>query len=127
MRIVIRHEIKGRIRFSTGKQKLSFQEADMLLYYLESLDGVTSAKVYEQTGNAVVCFRKDRNEILKKIQKFSFQDKRMIELVPEQTGRELMSTYREKLIMRVTGHYFCKFFCQNRFKLPKLLFRRFIF
>lgn len=123
MRIVIRHEIKGRIRFSTGKQKLSFQEADMLLYYLESLDGVTSAKVYEQTGNAVVCFRKDRNEILKKIQKFSFQDKRMIELVPEQTGRELMSTYREKLIMRVTGHYFCKFFLPKPLQIAKAAFQ----
>ena len=49
MRIKIQHEIKGRIRFSTQKKKMTAREADMFLFYINSLKNVTSAKVYERT------------------------------------------------------------------------------
>ena len=54
MKIRIEHEIKGRIRFSTSYGILSAQHADRLEYYLLSLPGVQSAKVYTRSGNAVV-------------------------------------------------------------------------
>lgn len=119
MRIIIRHEIRGRIRFSTGRQRLSCKEADLLFYYLHSMDGVTSAKVYERTGDAVVCFDGDRGEVLRQIQAFSFQDQKMAELVPENSGRELMSTYQEKLTMRIVGHYACKLFLPRPLRIAK--------
>ena len=56
MKIRIEHEIKGRIRFSTSYGILSAQHADRLEYYLLSLPGVQSAKVYTRSGNAVVCY-----------------------------------------------------------------------
>ncbi|MDY3766779.1 MAG: heavy metal translocating P-type ATPase [Lachnospiraceae bacterium] len=118
MRIIIRHEIRGRIRFSTGK-KMSAEQADMLLYYLGSLNGVTSAKVYERTGDAVICFVGDRREILRQIQRFSFRDQKIRELVPQNTTRELMNTYQEKLTMRVVGHYFCKLFLPRSIQILK--------
>ena len=110
MRIKIQHEIRGRIRFSTVRSRLENKEADMLLYYVCSLKGVKSAKVYERTGNAVVCYEGSRRELLQGLEAFSFSDSSLSELVPENTGRELMRTYKEKLITKVAVHYFCRFF-----------------
>ena len=72
MRIIVQHEIKGRLRFSTGKRRLTNEDADMLLYYLYSLRQVTSAKVYERTGNAVVWYKGEREALLSAITAFSF-------------------------------------------------------
>ena len=56
MKIVIKHEISGRIRFSMPKRRFSFEEADRLQYYLLSLDGVEKATVYERSADAVIVY-----------------------------------------------------------------------
>ena len=110
MRIKIQHEIKGRIRFSTQKKKMTAREADMLLFYINSLKHVTSAKVYERTGDSVVCYTGSRQELLRNLVAFSFENKELQEKVPENTGRELMNQYKEKLIGKLAGHFLCKLF-----------------
>ena len=85
MRIKIQHEIKGRIRFSTQKKKMTAREADMLLFYINSLKKVTSAKVYERTGDSVVCYTGSRQELIKNLVTFSFEDKELQEKIPENT------------------------------------------
>lgn len=123
MRIIIRHEIRGRIRFSTEKKRMSVREADMLLYYLDSLKEVKSAKVYERTGDAVIYFSGARREVLRQIQRFSFQDQKIKELVPENTGRELMNTYQEKLTMNIVKHYFCKLFLPTPLRVARAAYQ----
>ncbi|HJD28316.1 MAG TPA: heavy metal translocating P-type ATPase [Candidatus Blautia avicola] len=108
MRIKIQHEIKGRIRFSTQKKKMTAREADMLLFYINSLKHVTSAKVYERTGDSVVCYTGSRQELIRNLVAFSFEDKELQEKVPENTGRELMNQYKEKLVGKLAGHFLCK-------------------
>lgn len=108
MRIKIQHEIKGRIRFSTQKKKMTAREADMLLFYINSLKNVTSAKVYERTGDSVVCYTGSRQELIKNLVAFSFEDKELQEKVPENTGRELMNQYKEKLVSKLVVHFLCK-------------------
>ena len=110
MRISIQHEIKGRIRFSTAKKRMTLEEADTLLYYLYSLKGVTAAKVYERTGDAMVRYTGDRMELIHGITAFSFENWQLRELVPENTGRDLMNLYKEKLVMKVAVHCLCKMF-----------------
>ncbi len=110
MRIRIRHEIKGRIRFSTQKKKMTAREADMLLFYINSLKNVTSAKVYDRTGDGVVCYTGSRQEIIEKLVAFSFEDKELLEKVPKNTGRELMDQYKEKLVTKLAIHFLCKIF-----------------
>lgn len=110
MRVKIQHEIKGRIRFSTQKKKMTAREADMLLFYINSLKHVTSAKVYERTGDSVVCYTGSRQELIRNLVAFSFEDKELQEKVPENTGRELMNQYKEKLIGKLAGHFLCKLF-----------------
>ena len=110
MRIKIQHEIKGRIRFSTQKKKMTAREADMFLFYINSLKNVTSAKVYERTGDSVVCYTGSRQELIRNLVAFSFEDKELQEKVPENTGRELMNQYKEKLVSKLVIHFLCKLF-----------------
>ena len=110
MRIKIQHEIKGRIRFSTQKKKMTAREADMFLFYINSLKNVTSAKVYERTGDSVVCYTGSRQELIRNLVAFSFEDKELQEKVPENTGRELMNQYKEKLVSKLVIYFLCKLF-----------------
>ena len=59
MKFIIKHEIPGRIRVHMVQPKMTFEEADILLYYLVNLENVTKAKVYERTQDAVIFYEKD--------------------------------------------------------------------
>ena len=53
MKFYIKHETRGRLRIHLAQKRMSYEQADTLLYYLENLDGVASAKGYERTCDAV--------------------------------------------------------------------------
>ena len=52
MKFIIKHDIRGRLRINMVQSRMSYEEADTLLYYIENLSGVTSAKVFERTCDA---------------------------------------------------------------------------
>lgn len=54
MKAVIKHEIKGRMRVHFHVPRFSIREADTLLYYLQSFEGIEKAVVYERTADAAV-------------------------------------------------------------------------
>ena len=110
MRIKIQHEIRGRIRFSTQKKKMTAREADMFLFYINSLKNVTAAKVYERTGHGVVCYTGSRRKLIESLVAFSFEDKEFMAKVPDNTSRELMNKYKEKLVSKLVLHFLCKVF-----------------
>lgn len=110
MRIKIQHEIRGRIRFSTQKKKMTAREADMFLFYINSLKNVTAAKVYERTGHGVVCYTGSRRKLIESLVAFSFEDKELMAKVPDNTSRELMNKYKEKLVSKLVLHFLCKVF-----------------
>ena len=74
MKYRIRHEIRGRIRLHMEQRRMTCKEADTLLYFLETLPGVTSARVYEQTGDAVVCYSGEREDILRALRSFQYRN-----------------------------------------------------
>ncbi|MBQ8031437.1 MAG: heavy metal translocating P-type ATPase [Butyrivibrio sp.] len=121
MKIVIKHEISGRIRFSMPKRRFSFEEADRLQYYLLSLDGVEKATVYERSADAVIVYTGDRDEILKKVITFDADSEEVKDLVPDNTGRELMASYKEKLITKVILHYGCRLFLPSPIRRVKAI------
>ena len=105
MKIVIQHEISGRIRFSMPKRRFSFEEADRLQYYLLSLDGVEKAVVYERSADAAVVYQGSREKLLSGICGFDADAEDVKALVPENAGRAIMASYKEKLITRMILHY----------------------
>ena len=64
MRFIIKHEIPGRIRIHVDQKRMSCTEADTLLYYLNTLECVTQAKVYERTADACVCFTGEKGAVI---------------------------------------------------------------
>ena len=60
MKFIIKHDIRGRLRIHMVQSRMSYEEADTLLYYIENLSGVTSAKVFERTCDASISYKGDR-------------------------------------------------------------------
>lgn len=105
MKFIIKHEIPGRIRVHMVQPKMTFEEADILLYYLVNLENVTKAKVYERTQDAVIYYEKDRREIIKALQKFGYDRVTVPEGLIEHSGRQMNAEYQEKLLMKVVMRF----------------------
>lgn len=101
MKCIIKHDIKGRIRVHLAQSRMTYEQADILQYYLENLEGVRSAKVYERTSDAAICYSCGRETLLKALAAFRFEDAEVPAAVIENSGRELNAVYREKLINKV--------------------------
>lgn len=109
MKFIIKHEIPGRIRVHMVQPKMTFEEADILLYYLVNLENVTKAKVYEKTQDAVIYYEKERREIIKALQKFGYDRETVPEGLTEHSGRQMNAEYQEKLLMKVVMRFGGKF------------------
>lgn len=101
MKFIIKHEIPGRIRVHIVQNRMSCKEADTLLYYLNTLEYVTQAKVYERTADACVCFTGKREALIQALKKFRYESVEVPEAVLTNSGRELNNTYKEKLVGKV--------------------------
>ena len=105
MKFVIKHEIKGRMRIHVSQYRMSYEQADTLLYFLHSNKYVTFAKVYERTGDAVISYVGDRTEMIRTLQQFSYEKVDVPAGVIENSGRELNAKYQEKLIEKIVCRY----------------------
>lgn len=109
MEFSIKHVIKGRLRVHLSVSRMTCREADILFCYLSRQKNVTSAKVYERTGDAVICHTGDRAEVLALLRRFRFEEEQP-EGLPENTGRELNGRYQERLLGRILSYYARKLF-----------------
>ena len=110
MKFIIKHEIPGRIRIHIEQKQMSYQEADTLLYYLNTLEYVTQAKVYRRTADACVCFSGKRELLIQALRKFRYTSVKVPDEVLTNSGRQLNDIYQEKLIGKVLFHYAGKIF-----------------
>ena len=113
MKYIIRHESSKKIRVHMAKYRMSMHEADILEYYLKDQACVEDAKVYDRTGDATITCRpgkENREALLHALELFSYYDEKAIELVPEESGRELNRQYQEKLVWKIVGRGFRKLF-----------------
>ena len=72
-------------------------QADLLEYYLRSVDGVTEVAVYDRTQDAVVRYTGQRSAVIGALASFSFAKAEVMELVPEHTSRALNREFEDKL------------------------------
>lgn len=109
MKFRINHEIKGRIRIHMMQKRMTCEQADTLLHFLKGLSVVTSAKVYERTADAVICFKGDRSELLEAVRGFDYASADVPQEVLQMSGRAMNARYQEKLVARIVCHYGRKF------------------
>lgn len=110
MKFTIKHEIPGRIRIHMEQKQMSYKEADTLLYYLDTLEYVTQAKVYRRTADACVYFSGKRELLIQALRKFRYTSVKVPDEVLTNSGRQLNDIYQEKLIGKVLFHYAGKIF-----------------
>ena len=101
MKFKIKHEITGRIRIHMDQKKMTYQQADTLLYYLNDLPGVQEAKVYERTADAMIVYTGNRADLIKSLKVFTYDSVEVPDAVLANSGRELNAVYQEKLMMKV--------------------------
>lgn len=110
MKFYIKHENRGRIRIHLAQKRMSSVQAETLLYYLQNQKQVSFAKVYDRTGDAVICYQGERSAILRMIQTFHYEKVELPTGLVESSGRELNKEYQEKLISKVIYHFGRKWF-----------------
>ena len=110
MKCKIIHESRGRLRVHLECARMSLDEADVLEYYMRSVDGVDEVKVYDRTRDAVICYRAERAAVINALAAFSFSAAEAIQLVPEHTTRELNREFEDKLAMAVLRRTASKLF-----------------
>lgn len=113
MKFFVLHESTWRIRLRIAQLGMTLRQADLLEYYLQEQDSVDKAKVLDRTGEVVI-FRTRKTEdwsgIRSALENFSYQDERLCELVPQETGRAVDRKYAEKLTMMILGRTFRRIF-----------------
>ena len=110
MRFKIEHEIRGRVRLHICQKRMTCRQADQLEYFLTKLNGVISVKVVERNQDVVICYSDNREEMLRTIQRFSYEKAEAPESYLQNSGREMNGEYWEKMVNHVVLHYGKKIF-----------------
>ena len=105
MRFIIKHEMNGRMRIHLLQNRMTYEQADILLYFLTNMKTVSSAKVYERTQDAVIRYTGDREVIIEEMKRFSYEKTEVPAGLLENSGRALNAAYQEKLINKVLFGY----------------------
>lgn len=110
MRFKIEHEIRGRVRLHICQKRMTCRQADQLEYFLTKLNVVISVKVVERNQDVVICYSDNREEMLRAIQRFSYEKAEAPESYLQNSGREMNGEYWEKMVNHVVLHYGKKIF-----------------
>lgn len=105
MRFTIRDEIRGRVRIHFDQQAMTAKQADKVEYALMQYPFITRVKVYERSGDVVVCYEGKRDEMLKTLQHFRYETAQVPETYLQNSGRDLNREYWDRLVSKVAVHY----------------------
>ena len=113
MKFVIKHEIKGRLRIHILQSRMTFEQADTLEYYLSNNKLVTSVKVRERLQDATISYIGSREDIIKLLTSFKYNNVEVPDVYLQNSGRELNREYWDKLVNKVFLYGANKIFLPN--------------
>ena len=105
MKFTIKHESRGRMRVHMEQYRMTYEQADTLLYVIHNHRNVTFVKVYDRTVDAVIEYVGDREQIIELLRHFHYESANVPQTVIKTSGREINNSYQEKLIGSVVWHY----------------------
>lgn len=108
MKFQIKHETKGRMRVHLMQKRMTYEQADTLLYYLHQNKQVSFVKVYERTADAAISYVGNREELIQALRMFSYEKANVPQEVLANSGRKLNAEYQEKLIGKIAYRYLGK-------------------
>ncbi len=110
MKFQIKHEIKGRLRIHVKQNRMTFEQADTLHYAIQKMNGVSSVKIYERTGDAVIFFSGSREDLIDALSAFDYDRVNVPSEVLQNSGRQLNAEFQEKLAGRILRRLINKLF-----------------
>lgn len=109
MKFKIKHEIRGRIRIHMEQKRMTHEQADILLFYLQNIDGVFRTDVYDRTADATIHYKGNRETIIEGLRRFRYEEVEVPNGLLETSGRAMNAEYQEKLVDKILFHYGRKF------------------
>lgn len=110
MKFSILHENAKRMRIRVSQCRMTYAQADTLLYYLHNQKEITFCKVYDRTCDAVIQYIGNRERIITLLRQFQYDKVEVPAGVIENSGRELNNLYQDKLLGKILFHYAGKCF-----------------
>jgi heavy metal translocating P-type ATPase len=101
MKFQILHEIKGRLRIHVVQKHMTYEQADILQYYLSRQKSVTAVKVRERTQDVTISYVGAREAMLDILKQFSYEEASVPAAYLENSGRQLNDEYWQKLVQKV--------------------------
>lgn len=105
------YESSGRMRVHLHQCYMTFEEADKVQYYLQSLPGVVRAKVSERTCDATIYYggtAKQRAKLVRALSGFDYETTEVS--VPDHTGRELNHKFEDRMFWHIAGRFVTRLF-----------------
>lgn len=109
MKFVIRHESDKRMRVHFAVSRMTYKEADILLYFLNNTKNITFAKVYERTADAIIGYKGKRTDIINALRRFHYEDIEVPAAITDNSSRQVNAEYQEKLVTKIALHYATRF------------------
>lgn len=101
MRFLIKHEIKNRMRIQVIQNRMSYEQADILHYYLSTQKFIEDVKVRERTGSVTITYQGDRERVLVSLKNFDYKNTEVPEVVSQNSGRKTSDEYWQKLVTKI--------------------------
>lgn len=116
MKFCIKNESKNRMRIHVVQNRMTYEQADLLQYYLSKLSFVSLAKVHERTCDAVICYEGSREILIGELKDFAYENVQVPCGYLENSGRRMNAEYQDRLFWKITLHYMKKIFLPAQVK-----------
>ena len=123
MKCTILHESRGRLRVHVCNVRMTLHRADVLEAYLNHHDAVSKAKVYERTGDVVVCYTGSRKAAVAALSGYRFDDPELDALVTSADSRRINQEYQEKMYNLLAGRVLRELFLPAPLNAAYTVFR----
>ena len=98
------------MRIHILQSRMSFEQADILQYYLDAKEQVINAKIQERTADVTVSYQGSREEILSVLEAFTYERAQVPEVYLKNSGRQMNREYWDRLVNKTVIYFGKKIF-----------------
>ena len=98
------------MRIHILQSRMSFEQADILQYYLDAKEQVINAKIQERTADVTVSYQGSREEILSVLEAFTYERAQVPEAYLKNSGRQMNREYWDRLVNKTVIYFGNKIF-----------------
>lgn len=98
------------MRIHILQSRMSFEQADILQYYLDAKKQVINAKIQERTADVTVSYQGSREEILSVLEAFTYERAQVPEVYLKNSGRQMNREYWDRLVNKTVIYFGNKIF-----------------